>query len=81
VLVDTGSSADILYKSIFDQTGLTTHDLSPEWTPLISFSGDTLYSMGTVSLEVQFGRGSCTVTLKLAFLVVEASSAYNAILG
>jgi hypothetical protein len=48
VLVDKESSADILYKSTFDQMGLSAQDLSPAWTLLISFSGDTLYSLGTV---------------------------------
>jgi hypothetical protein len=81
VLVDIGSSADIMYNSIFDQMGLTTQELYPTRTTLISFSGDTLYSLGMISLEVKFGRGPCTVTLKLTFLVVGAPSAYNAILG
>jgi hypothetical protein len=81
VLVDMRSSVDILYKSIFDQMGLSVKDLSLARTPLISFMGHTLYYLGMIPLEVQFGRGPCSVTLKLTFLVVEASSAYNAILG
>jgi hypothetical protein len=81
VLIDTGNSVDIMYKSTFDQIGLLVMDLSPMLTPLISFSGDTLYSLGIILLEVQFRSQSCSLTLKLTFLVVETSSAYNAILG
>ena len=34
ILVDTGSSVDILYKQAFDDLGFTSSDLSPIRTPL-----------------------------------------------
>jgi hypothetical protein len=73
VLTDTGSSVDIMYKSTFDKIGLLVTDLSPMLTPLFSFSGDTLYSLGIILLEVQFHSWPCSLTLKLTFLMVETS--------
>ena len=81
VLVDTGSSADILYKDAFDRMGLSPASLAPVRTPLVGFTGDTLHSLGVVTLEVQFGSPPAQITLPISFLVVNAPSGYNAILG
>jgi hypothetical protein len=77
----TSSSTNILYKSTFDQMGLSIDNLSLILTSLVIFSGDTLYSLGTVLLEVHFGSASCTISLQLMFLVLDVPSTYNTILG
>ena len=55
VLVDTGSSADILYKRAFDQMNLELRHLGQVRTPLVGFTGDTLQPLGKIPLRVEFG--------------------------
>ena len=84
ILVDTGSSADVLYSGAFDKLGLQRDILHPIFTPLVGFTGDVLHPLGTVELFVKFGENPTSVTLPINFLVVETRpdyQAYNAILG
>lgn len=81
VLVDTGSSADILYLSTFKQMGYPKERLQGGATPLIGFTGDSLRPKGVVRLKVAFGEAPKIVEVMVNFLVVSAPSAYNAIIG
>lgn len=49
--------------------------------PLIGFTGDTLRPKGMVQLKVIFRTLSRVVEVMMDFLIVDASSTYNAILG
>ena len=55
VLVDNGSSADTIYLSTFQQLNVDSKRLRPFESPLISFSGDKVYSQGIVMLIVTVG--------------------------
>ena len=55
ILVDNGSSADIIYLSTFQQLKLDPKRLRPFESPLISFSGDRVYPRGIVMLTVTVG--------------------------
>ena len=55
VLVDNGSSEDIIYLSTFQQLKLDPKRLRPFEPPLISFSGDKVYPRGIVTLTVIIG--------------------------
>ena len=52
ILVDNGSSADIVYLSAFQQLKLDPRRLCPFDFPLVSFSGDRVYPKGIVTLMV-----------------------------
>ena len=52
ILVDNGSSADIIYLSVFQQLKLDPRRLRPFDSPLVSFSGDRVYPKGIVTLTV-----------------------------
>ena len=52
VLVDSGSSADIIYLPTFQQLKLDLKRLRPFESPLVSFSGDKVYPRGIVTLTV-----------------------------
>jgi hypothetical protein len=50
-------------------------------TPLVGFTGDTLYYEGIIKMRVEFRQYPNVTTTMVEFLVVNTSSAYNAILG
>ena len=80
-MIDTGSSADILYLSAFKKLQLKIESLQKVVAPLIGFTGDTLRPKGLVRLRVIFGTPPKAVEVMVDFLLVDAPSAYNAILG
>ena len=48
---------------------------------LVGFRGTRVYPLGAVTLSVTVGDYSQQITKVITFLVVDCSSAYNAILG
>ena len=55
ILIDNGSSADIIYLPAFQQLKLDPKRLRPFESPLVSFSGDRVYPRGIVTLIVIVG--------------------------
>ena len=55
ILVDNGSSANIIYLSAFRQLKLDPKRLHPFDSPLINFSGDRVYPKGIVTLTITMG--------------------------
>ncbi|KAJ8505651.1 hypothetical protein OPV22_006537 [Ensete ventricosum] len=80
-MVDTGSSADILYFDVFQKLGLTNKDLLPMVSTLTGFTGDSVSPAGTTILPVTIGGEPKSKTLLVSFIVVALPSAYNTILG
>ncbi|KAL2228585.1 UNVERIFIED_CONTAM: hypothetical protein Sindi_1838200 [Sesamum indicum] len=81
VLVDSGSSADIIFKSVIDKMGLENIWLEPVRTPLVGFGGSEVASLGMVELPVSMGDEPKRKTTMVKFWVVDTSFAYNVILG
>ena len=81
VLVDNGSSADILYYPAFQQMKIHKECLLPLDRPLVRFGGTMVFLVGTVTLSVTIGTYTHQLTKEVVFLVVDYSSAYNAIIG
>ena len=81
VLVDNGSSADILYYPTFQQMNLGRDQLRPVHSPLVGFGGMKVQPVGTIMLPVVVGTYPQQVTRNVNFLVVYCSSSYNAIIG
>jgi hypothetical protein len=80
VLVDTGSSVDILYLNAFEKMRYSVANLKKVQTPLVGFTCDTLYSEGVIEIRVEFRQSPHLTTMMVKFLVVNIPSAYNAIL-
>ena len=81
VLVDNGSSTDILYYPMFQQMRINRDHLIPTNAPLVGFGGTKVYPLGAVKLPITIGDYSQQITKDVTFLVVDCSSAYNAIIG
>ena len=81
VLVDNGSSADILCYLAFQQIGIDKERLVPTNAPLVGFGGTRIFPLGVVTLAVTVGDYPQQITNNVTFLVVDYSSAYNAIIG
>ena len=55
VLVDNGSSTDILYYLAFQQMGIGRERLIPTNTPLFDFGGIRVLPLGAITLSVVVG--------------------------
>nr|XP_023897984.1 uncharacterized protein LOC112009863 [Quercus suber] len=80
VLVDNGSSADILYYPAFQQMKIYREQLIPTSNPLVGFGGMRVFPLGAVTISVTVGDYPRQITQDVTFLVVDCSSAYNAII-
>ncbi|XP_057950900.1 uncharacterized protein LOC131145724 [Malania oleifera] len=81
VLVDNGSSANIMFWSVLVEMKIGKERLKPVSTPLVGFGGDTVHPLGTITLPVTIGTTPQQVTTLTEFLVVDRPSVYNVILG
>ena len=81
VLVDNGSSVDILYYLAFQQMGIGRERLISTNAPLVDFGGTRVLPLGAITLSVVVGNYPQQIAKNVTFLVVDCSSAYNAILG
>ena len=55
MLVDNGSSTDILYYPTFQQMGINRARLTPTNAPLVGFRGTRVLSLGAITLSVTVG--------------------------
>ncbi|GAV71982.1 hypothetical protein CFOL_v3_15471, partial [Cephalotus follicularis] len=81
ILIDSGSSADILYKHAFDQLKISVDQLKPVKTPLVGFAGEMVNPLGAIDLSVVAGTAPRQTQVQMTFLVVDRPSPYNAIIG
>ncbi|XP_072074022.1 uncharacterized protein [Arachis hypogaea] len=73
-LVDQGSSVDILFKSAFDK-------LRAYPNSLFKLRDAPIQLLGYIPLHTTFGKGNWSKTLSIDYIVVDVSSAYNALIG
>ena len=81
VLVNNGSSADIMYMMAFQQMKIDPKRLFPFKSPLVRFSGDRVYPKGILFLSITTGTYPAHVTKNTDFLIVDCPFSYNVILG
>ena len=80
VLVDNGSSINILYAATFDKMNIGREKLKQIHTPLIGFGGECLIHLGSIDLLVTIREPPHQATKMAGFLVMEHHSVYNFIL-
>ena len=81
MLVDNGSSTDILYYPAFQQMGIDRTRLIPTSALLFGFGGIRVLPLGAITLSVIVGDYPQQITKDVTFHVVDYLSAYNGILG
>ena len=81
VLIDNGSLIDIIFASAFDKMGIGREKLEPVNTHLRGFSEEKVLPLGLIQLELTLGDPPCQATTTVRFLIIDAPSAYNVLLG
>ena len=81
VLVDNGSSTDIIFESVFDKMGIGREKLEPVNAHLRGFSEERVLPLRSIQLVLILEDPLCQATTEVRFLVVDAPSAYNILLG
>jgi len=81
ILVDTGSSINILFKHAFNKIRLSMKDVTPCSKPLLGFTGDAKIPLGQLDFFVELGSYPRSVARKQTFVLIDSRSAYNAFLG
>ncbi|XP_057246818.1 uncharacterized protein LOC104908818 [Beta vulgaris subsp. vulgaris] len=77
VLMDNGSSANILMRGALEDMGIDERDVIRKSTVLVGFSRESKHTMGEVTLPT-FAKG---VNMPTKFYVIDCPSSYNVILG
>ena len=80
ILVDSGSSADILFYDAFSKMSIPDGRLGSISSSLVGFTGDAVPVEGVITLTVVAGQCPKQSRAQVDFLVVRMPSAYNAIL-
>ncbi|XP_068487041.1 uncharacterized protein [Phaseolus vulgaris] len=81
VLVDEGSSTDVMFLTTFNRLQLSTDQLKPYTGCLYCFAGDEVEVRGHIELRTTFTDDTSSRTPSIRYLVVNAPSAYNILLG
>jgi len=81
VLVDQGSSADVMFWTTFNKLQLSHDMLRPYGGCLYGFTEDQVEVRGHLELRTTFTDGTASHTESIRYLVFNASSAYNMLLS
>ena len=81
VLVDQRSSVDVMFWSTFNKLQLSPDQLRPYVGCLDGFAGDRVEVRGHRELQTTFTDGATSRIANIRYLVVNAPSAYNILLG
>ncbi|WVY91024.1 hypothetical protein V8G54_036538 [Vigna mungo] len=81
VLVDQGSSVNILYWKTFKQMEISVDLIVPYDEQLVGFAGERVDTRGYLDLWTRLGAGGDGDEKKVRYLLVEANTSYNVLLG
>ena len=81
-LVDQGSSVDILYWEIFKKMRIPESEIQPYNEQIVGFSGERVETKEYIDLYTTFGEEDCLhKTINVRYLLVNAQTSYNILLG
>ena len=81
ILIDTGSSTDILFIKAFKSMGLDRRTLELVGNSLFGFSGKKIDALGKKAIPVSFEEGKRVRTKTITFDVVNMDYPYSTIFG
>ena len=81
ILIDNGSSVDILLSATLDWMNLISHTFTPIYMPLYGFSRESDHTEGELDLPVELGDTPCQHVQSVKFLAVNCQSIYSVIIG
>ncbi|KAM6596051.1 hypothetical protein CsatA_006575 [Cannabis sativa] len=80
ILVDSGSSVNLLNFQAFKQMGLQEKDLRPVTSSIYGFTGDIIALKGMIKLPITLGTARVRAKSMADFAVIDQYSAYNVVL-
>ncbi|XP_014497027.1 uncharacterized protein LOC106758609 [Vigna radiata var. radiata] len=81
VLVDQGSSVNILYWKTFQQMDISEDLIVPFDEQLVGFAGEQVDTKGYLDLWTRIGTERETEEKKVRYLLVDANTSYNVLIG
>jgi hypothetical protein len=81
ILIDNGSSADILFIKPFEQMNLDKRMLEPAENSLFGFGGKKIDALGKKAIPVSFAEGKKVRTERITFDIVNMDYLYTSIFG
>jgi deoxyxylulose-5-phosphate synthase len=81
VLVDTGSTIDIIFGKAFRQMQEQDDKIHDATHPLCGFGGTQIVALGKITMSITFGYVHNTRTEQVVFDIVDMEYPYNAIIG
>ncbi|XP_077249342.1 uncharacterized protein LOC143888829 [Tasmannia lanceolata] len=81
ILVDTGSSVNVLHQDAFTKMHIDKDRLEPVDWSIYGFSGGEIKVRGKIKVPVTFGTHPVQQNIMPTFVIVHVPSAYNRIIG
>lgn len=81
ILVDPGSSANVIYWEAFKGMNFDVTELLPFTSSLVGFSGEPTHVLGHLPMITTFGNGESEKSVLVKYLIVNATSPFNIIIG
>ncbi|XP_047170848.1 uncharacterized protein LOC124839159 [Vigna umbellata] len=81
VLVYQGSSVNTLYWKTFQQMDISEDLIVPFNDQIVGFAGERVDTRGYVELRTRLGTGRSSEEKRVRYLLVEANTSYNVLLG
>ncbi|XP_073153997.1 uncharacterized protein [Henckelia pumila] len=81
IFVDSGISVNVLFQETINQMDLGEYKVEPVVKLLFGFIGHAIRPIGLINFLLTLGKDRTIKTRIVSFIIVDAPSAYNAILG
>ncbi|KAL2976687.1 hypothetical protein AAZX31_13G023400 [Glycine max] len=81
VLIDQGSSVDILYWKTFQRLEVSPDLVHPHGGPLLSFTGEKVETRGYEDSITTFSQGKLSRRFTIRYLLVDTNTSYLALIG
>ena len=81
VLINQGSSTDILYWKNFQGLEVSSDTVHPHTGPFVNFTGKRVKTKGYVNLTTTFGQGWLSMNFTIRYILVDGDTSYFALIS